>query len=69
MRRPLEAPLLDDLYSRAFTLDGEAVDVLEFIEVNHFGIGDIEEIHSLAVGEKLVYGGGAWAEFVLRRTR
>jgi len=55
--------------SRRFTLDGAAVDIDDFIEVNGFAMPDIEQIASIKVGESITYGGGAAAEFILRRTR
>ncbi len=54
---------------RAFTLDGVAIDIAVFIEVNDFAASDREEIGALVVGAEIVYGGGAAATFTLRRVK
>jgi hypothetical protein len=63
----------DDEDRRIFMLDGELVDIREFIAVNlkteAFDEVDVHAIEALPVGGKLVYGGGAAATFVLRRLR
>jgi hypothetical protein len=51
----------------AYTLDGEPVDIDEFIEMNGFAMPDIEQIAALPVGDEIVYGGGAAAVRILRR--
>lgn len=56
-------------YGKRFSLDGERVDVAEFIADNaeDFGPEEIAAIAALAVGESLTFGGGAFGAFVLRR--
>ena len=57
----------------SYTLDGEPVDIEEFISDNTAedvaGITELEvaSIRALQPGEQIIFGGGAAAEFVLRR--
>jgi len=52
-----------------YTLDNDIIDLDMFIEVNMdmFNEQDIANIHSLQPGDHIVYGGGAAAEFILKR--
>lgn len=52
-----------------YTLDGEPVDIAELIAVNHavLDADDIARIDAMQPGEQIIFGGGAAAEFVLRR--
>lgn len=61
--------LQNSLRNRQFTLDGEKVDVADFIADNSesFDASDIDAITGLGVGESVDYGGGAGASFVLMR--
>jgi hypothetical protein len=52
---------------RVFTLDGEVVNLGELLADNMFEPIDVHEIDELPVGGEIVYGGGAFATFVLRR--
>lgn len=52
---------------KQFTLDGDACDISELHEVNDFPAEMTKIIDSLEVGDELVLGGGAGADFVLRR--
>jgi hypothetical protein len=54
---------------RVFTLNGEIIDLAELLAHNTFEPLDIDHIQRLEVHERIVYGGGAFAEFVLRRVR
>ena len=55
---------------RQFTLDGDEVDILDFLAVNYEDkTVDPREINELKVGQSILYGGGAFAESVLKRTR
>jgi hypothetical protein len=62
---------MDANENKAFTLDGVPVDIAEFVADNAetFEAEDREAIEALRVGEEIVYGGGAAAEFVLKRNR
>jgi len=55
--------------TKRFTLDGDTVEIVEFISVNDLTKKEIREIAKLRVGGEIVYGGGAGAEFVLRREK
>lgn len=52
-----------------YTLDNDPIDLDMFIEVNMdmFNEQDIANIRSLQTGDHIVYGGGAAAEFILKR--
>jgi hypothetical protein len=52
-----------------WTLDGQPVDLAEFLSDNRetFDIETCHIIGALRPGESLIVGGGAGAEFVLRR--
>jgi hypothetical protein len=52
-----------------FTLDGDALSIRTFLDVNRgdFEADDYWRIAALTPGETLSFGGGAAAEFVLRR--
>jgi hypothetical protein len=65
----LEALVAKDIAVRRFTLDGEAVTLAELVDANRFEPPDVDRVDALAVGEHLVLGGGAFAEFVLTRIR
>ena len=52
---------------RRFTLDGEPVEIMDFCDANGFTGSAMEQVRSLATGEEIRYGGGAGAEFILRR--
>jgi hypothetical protein len=67
--RPPDRPALGIDDHRIFTLDGDVVDIATFIEDNGFDRSDLDQITRLEVGEHIIYGGGAFAEFVLRRIR
>jgi len=55
--------------TKRYTLDGKSVDIIDFIADNEFTRRDIQEIADLRKGEEIIYGGGAAAEFVLRRVK
>jgi hypothetical protein len=68
IHRDYNEPLVGGDYdARKFTLDGEPVEIAAFIEDNCFAMPDIEQINGLKAGEIIRYGGGAFAEFILRR--
>lgn len=52
-----------------YTLDGEPVDVDDFLYVNGYGIKDADHIAAMNIGDEVTYGGGAAATFVLRRVK
>jgi hypothetical protein len=53
----------------SYTLDGDPVDIDDFIEANpDLDDEDVEEIQALEVGEVFTGGGGAWATYVIERT-
>lgn len=52
---------------RRFELDGEPVDVAQFIEDNGFAMPDIEVIDALNVGDVVTYGGSATPLTTLKR--
>lgn len=59
--------------TKRYTLDGEPVEVEDFIADNRghtvsnpFTDEDVAAIRALEPGQEIVYGGGAFAEFVLR---
>jgi hypothetical protein len=56
-----------DMDERAFTLDGEPVELEEFIDVNResFDGKEIAAIRTMKPGDSVMFGGGAWAEFLL----
>lgn len=60
------------LLGRTFTLDGNPVDVADFIRTNVeaecFDQGDVDEIYALRVEQSIGYGGGAQALSILKRT-
>jgi hypothetical protein len=68
---PVTSPAPAPLY----TLDDEPVDLDVFLrdnaapDVAGFSDEDLAAIRALRPGEEIVLGGGAGAEFVLRRTR
>ena len=53
----------------AYILDGEPVEIEEFIRDNADGFtdADVAAIRALGVGETIEYGGGASASFTLTR--
>ncbi len=52
----------------AFTLDGEPVNITQFLADNaHDEYVNADDIRALKVGERIVYGGGAAATFILQR--
>lgn len=55
--------------TKRFTLDGETVEIVSFISDNDFTKKEIKEIASMKVGDEIIYGGGAAAEFILRRVK
>jgi hypothetical protein len=55
-----------------YTLDGEVIaDMDDYYGANaqDFTQEDLDAIHALGVGERIIFGGGAAAEFVLERIR
>lgn len=54
---------------KRFSLDGEAVELAEFLADNAEGIGsdEIAQIHALRVNDTMHFGGGAGARFALTR--
>ncbi len=52
-----------------YTLDNEPIDLKDFTELNidMFDEQDLVKINSLQPGDHIVYGGGAAAEFILKR--
>jgi hypothetical protein len=48
-----------------YYLDGEQIEVDEFISDNEFDAEEIAEIRSLSPGKSIRFGGGAAALFVL----
>lgn len=57
------------MMGKLFTLDGERVDLVEFIKVNEFEDAEIAALHALDVGEEYTFGGGAMPITVLRRVQ
>ncbi len=53
--------------SPKFTLDGEPLDLADFIEVNELESEQVAALLNLQPGETMNFGGGAAASFVLRR--
>lgn len=56
---------------KQFTLDDQPIDIGEFLVDNEedFTPEDIARISALQVGEEIVYGGGAFATFTLKRVK
>lgn len=56
---------------RQFTLNGDHINVAEFLHANDetFTLDDVKAILALEPGDKLVFGGGAAPQFVLERQR
>lgn len=54
---------------KRYTLDGEAIDLAEFAAVNDLGLAELSAIDAMAIGDEITLGGGAGAEFTLRRER
>lgn len=52
---------------KTFTLDGQQVDLVDFLVENQLTDDERGRITRLKVGQEIVFGGGAGAEFVLRR--
>lgn len=52
-----------------YTLDGEPVDLEDFLNVNKDGLTkeEVKAVKGLRPGKSIVFGGGAAAEFVLKR--
>ena len=64
---PLANPIED---KPEYTLDGDPVYIDSFFESNpDLPAEDVEEIQGLDVGEVFTGGGGAWASYVVERTR
>jgi hypothetical protein len=55
--------------ARRFTLDGEVIDMREYLTVNDFSWGELEEIRSLGLANTMRFGGGAQPVWVLARIR
>jgi hypothetical protein len=55
--------------TKQFTLDGEHVDLIDFLLQNFDGLSDdeVRRIRDLSVGGEVQLGGGAAATFVLKR--
>lgn len=53
---------------KKFTLDGRPLKIEEFIRDNDFPKSEVQKIRKMKIGEKIIYGGGAAAEFILHRT-
>ena len=54
--------------SGAWTIDGEPMDVGDFINANWEDLGaDLEALYYCRPGESVTFGGGAWASFVVER--
>jgi hypothetical protein len=54
--------------TKRFTLDGEPVDLAEFLSDNRetFTVAEAEAIAAMAPGAQMLLGGGAGADFLLR---
>jgi hypothetical protein len=50
-----------------YLLNGEPIDIGDFLRVNDLDPEEIEAINNLAPGESFVGGGGAWAEWTIAR--
>lgn len=55
-------------HDESFTLDGEPIESFdEFVMVNDFDAETVGLMQSMQPGEEMLLGGGAGAEFTLRR--
>jgi hypothetical protein len=69
-RKDAEAELAaNPTHNGRFLLDGEPIDIIEFLQDNAEGLHpeEVQEIGSLDVGDTFQGGGGAWATFVIER--
>jgi hypothetical protein len=57
--------------TKRYTLDGEAIDLAEFLAENRdwFTVNEAEHLAAMVPGQLEVVGGGAGAEFLLRCER
>ena len=53
--------------THTFTLDGELIDIDQFIIDNEFDSEEVATIWRMDVNDHIVYGGGAAALFILAR--
>lgn len=54
---------------RRYTLDGRRIRMSEFVRDNCDDLPNMKRIKKLKRGERINLGGGAFATFVLKRTR
>lgn len=52
---------------KVFTLDGEPLDLADFVVVNDLEPEQVNAIGAMEPGDEMTFGGGAGALFVLRR--
>ena len=55
------------LTTRQFTLDGMRIDIADFMSCNMLEPEEIRDIFDLPVGGEILFGGGAFATFTLKR--
>lgn len=55
------------LVAARYELDGEPIDLDEFISVNEFDDAEIADLYAMEVGDEAVFGGGAMPITTLRR--
>lgn len=62
---------LAGLEGREFTLEGAPIDTGEFLRDNAESLSqdDVAAMRLMAVGQDLIFGGGAWAAFTLVRVK
>lgn len=48
-------------------IDGETINMAEFLACNDFSYEEIAGFENMKIGEKINYGGGAAASFLIQR--
>jgi len=52
---------------KVWTLDGEPVDVFDFMEANDLSSTEVRDILTMYRGDRMTFGGGAAERFTLER--
>ena len=66
-RDKIYADMCPNCSKMAYMLDGQRINIQKFIQANEFEFSEIACIRKLEVGQQIRYGGGAAAEFILKR--